>query len=160
MMNGLLTQLARIKRGNTIEEAHMRNRALIAHWCYEKGKDNKVVELVKKAGKTYVQVNDYVALRQLFAQLLAEVQRIKSEGDLTAARELVERYAVQVDKDIHEEILQRYEALGIPPYKGFVNPRLYEVYDSWGSLSDIGIDYTESYAQQMLRYSEEYATLI
>ena len=160
MMNGLLTQLARIKRGNTIEEAHMRNRALIAHWCYEKGKENKVVELVKKAGKTYVQVNDYVALRQLFAQLLAEVQRIKSEGDLTAARELVERYAVQVDKDIHEEILQRYEALGIPPYKGFVNPRLYEVYDSWGSLSDIGIDYTESYAQQMLRYSEEYATLI
>ena len=160
MMNGLLTQLARIKPGHTIEEAHMRNRALIARWCYEQGKDNRVVELVKKAGKTYVQVNDYAALRLLFAQLLAEVQRIKSEGDYAAARELVERYAVQVDKDIHEEILQRYKALGIPPYKGFVNPRLYEVKDDEGRVTDIGVDYTESYASQMLRYSAEYGTLI
>ena len=155
MMNGLMTQLVRIKPGHQIEEAHMRNRALIARWCYENGKN--VVELVKQNGKTYVQINDYQALRQLFARLLAEVQRIKSEGDYEAARQLVERYGVQVDPVLHHEVLERYQRLDIAPYKGFINPWLRPVTDTEGNITDIEVDYTETYDHQMLRYSRDYA---
>ncbi|MCD8290685.1 MAG: dipeptidyl peptidase 3 [Prevotella sp.] len=160
MMNGLLTQLARIQKGNNIEEAHMRNRALIAHWCYENGKEDNVVELVKRDGKTYVKINSYEQLRNLFATLLAEIQRIKSEGDYVAARDIVEKYAVNIDPTLHEEILERYNKLGIPPYKGFINPVLTPVTDKEGNVTDISVDYSETYEHQMLRYSKEFATLI
>ena len=157
MMNGLMTQLVRIKPGHQIEEAHMRNRALIAHWCMEHGKN--VVELVKRNGKTYVKINDYPALRTLFAQLLAEIQRIKSEGDYEAGKTLVERYAVKVDPVLHEEVLARYRKLNLAPYKGFINPWMKPVEDADGNIIDIELDYTESYAHQMLRYSREYGLL-
>jgi dipeptidyl-peptidase-3 len=158
LMNGLMTQLVRIKPGHQIEEAHMRNRALIAHWCLEKG-EGKVVELIRREGKTYVHISDYEALRGLFAQLLAEIQRIKSEGDLEAARQLVERYAVSVDKELHEEVLSRYERLNLAPYKGFLNPRMKPVLDGEGEITDVEVDYTEGYAEQMLRYGREYSCL-
>ena len=157
MMNGLMTQLVRIKPGHQIEEAHMRNRALIAHWCMEHGKN--VVELVKRNGKTYVKINDYPALRTLFAQLLAEIQRIKSEGDYEAGKALVERYAVKVDPVLHEEVLERYRKLNLAPYKGFINPWMKPVEDADGNIIDIELDYTEGYAHQMLRYSKEYGLL-
>lgn len=157
MMNGLMTQLVRIKPGHQIEEAHMRNRALIAHWCLEHGKN--VVELVKRNGKTYVKINDYPALRTLFAQLLAEIQRIKSEGDYEAGKTLVERYAVKVDPVLHEEVLARYRKLNLAPYKGFINPWMKPVEDADGNIIDIELDYTEGYAHQMLRYSREYGLL-
>lgn len=157
MMNGLMTQLVRIKPGHQIEEAHMRNRALIAHWCMEHGKN--VVELVKRNGKTYVKINDYPALRMLFAQLLAEIQRIKSEGDYEAGKALVERYAVKVDPVLHEEVLARYRKLNLAPYKGFINPWMKPVEDADGNIIDIELDYTEGYAHQMLRYSREYGLL-
>lgn len=159
MMNGLLTQLARIKKGNNIEEAHMRNRALIARWCYEQGKADNVVELVAVNGKTFVRVNDYGKLRKLFARLLAEIQRIKSEGDFSAARDIVERYAVKIEPSLHDEIISRYNELGIPPYKGFINPVLTPVTDEKGEICDVKVDYTEPYAEQMLRYGREYGTL-
>ena len=157
MMNGLMTQLIRITPGNQIEEAHMRNRALIAHWCLENG---DAVRLIKRDGKTYVEVVDYDGLRQLFARLLAEVQRIKSEGDFEAARQLVERYAVQVDAELHQEVLERYRRLDLAPYKGFINPMMLPVYDQNGQIVDVQLYYGESYAYQMLRYSTEYGTLI
>ena len=157
MMNGLMTQLVRIKPGNIIEEAHMRNRALIAHWCLEQG---DAVRLVRRDGKTFVDIVDYVQLRTLIARLLAEVQRIKSEGDFEAARQLVERYTVQVDADLHAEVLERYQRLNLAPYKGFINPMMLPVYDENGEICDIQLHYGESYAHQMLRYSSEYATLI
>jgi len=157
IMNGLLTQLIRIQPGSQIEEAHMRNRALVAHWCYE---NSDVIVLVKREGKTYVQIRDYEALRSLFAQLLAEIQRIKSEGDYEAARQLVEHYGVKVDPVIHQEILERYRRLNLAPYKGFINPRLVPVRNEQGEVTDIEVDYTEGYAEQMLRYSEDYGTLI
>lgn len=157
IMNGLLTQLVRIKPGHQIEEAHMRNRALIAHWCLKNG--NGTVELVKRDGKTYVRINDYPALRNLFGTLLSEVQRIKSEGDYEGARNLVETYAVKVDPDIHDEILQRYSKLGIAPYKGFLNPWMIPTTDNEGNITDIKLDYSETYTQQMLRYSREYGFL-
>lgn len=157
MMNGLLTQLVRIKPGHQIEEAHMRNRALIAHWCLENG--NGTVELIRRDGKTYVRINDYEALRSLFGKLLAEVQRIKSEGDYEAARRLVETYGVKVDSDIHRKILQRYGKLGIAPYKGFINPRMTPITDNNGGITDVRLDYSESYVHQMLRYSKEYGFL-
>ena len=157
MMNGLMTQLVRIKPGHQIEEAHMRNRALIAHWCLEHGKN--VVELVKRNGKTYVKINDYPALRTLFAQLLADIQRIKSEGDYEAGKTLVERYAVKVDPVLHEEVLARYRKLNLAPYKGFINPWMKPVEDADGNIIDIELDYTEGYAHQMLRYSREYGLL-
>lgn len=159
MMNGLMTQLVRIKPGNTIEEAHMRNRALIARWAYEHGKDRKVVELVKKKGKTFVKINDYAELRNLFGKLLAEIQRIKSEGDYEAARRLVEDYAVQIDPELHREILARYEKLHLSPYKGFINPVYKAEFDAQGRITDVTLDYTEAYDAQMLRYSKDYATL-
>jgi len=157
MMNGLMTQLIRITPGHQIEEAHMRNRALIAHWCYENG---NAIRLVRREGKTYVEITDYPALRALIARLLAEVQRIKSEGDFEAARELVERYAVKVDPELHAEVLERYKRLNLAPYKGFINPQLLPVYDKDGEICDIQVYYGESYAHQMLRYSQEYGTLI
>ena len=157
IMNGLMTQLIRIQPGHQIEEAHMRNRALIAHWCYQQG---DVIQLVKRDGKTYVQISDYQQLRQLFARLLAEIQRIKSEGDFEAARQMVEQYAVKVDADLHKEVLARYEKLNLAPYKGFINPVMQPVFDDQGAICDIQLNYSESYAHQMLRYSSEYATLI
>ena len=157
MMNGLMTQLIRIQPGHQIEEAHMRNRALIAHWCYENG---DAIKLVKRGGKTYVRITDYVQLRSLIARLLAEVQRIKSEGDYEAARNLVETYAVKVDEALHQEVLKRYQKLNLAPYKGFINPMMKPVYDDGGNICDIQLDYSESYAQQMLRYSLEYGTLV
>lgn len=157
MMNGLMTQLIRIEPGRQIEEAHMRNRALIAHWCYE---NSDIVKLEQHGSKTYVRVTDYEALRRLFAQLLAEIQRIKSEGDYEAARQLVERYAVKVDAQLHQEVLERYKRLNLAPYKGFINPQMMPVMDENGEICDIQLNYSESYAHQMLRYSSEYATLI
>ncbi len=159
MMNGLMTQLVRIKPGNQIEEAHMRNRALIARWAYEQGKADKVVELVKKKGKTYVRINDYAKLRELFGRLLAEIQRVKSEGDYEGARKLVEDYGVKIDPELHKEILARYEKLHLSPYKGFINPVYHAVRDAEGNITDVTLDYSESYDQQMLRYSRDYATL-
>ncbi|MFA6820140.1 MAG: dihydrofolate reductase, partial [Bacteroidaceae bacterium] len=159
MMNGLLTQLVRIKPGDNIEEAHMRNRAFIAHWVYEKGKENKVVELIQQNGKTYVRINDYKALRDLFGKLLAEVQRIKSEGDFGAARNLVETYGVKVDPTIHKEILERYAKLNISPYKGFINPEYVAEKDKQGNITNVKVIYGETYEHQMLRYSHDYATL-
>lgn len=159
MMNGLITQLVRIAPGNNIEEDHMRNRAMIAHWVYEKGKADKVVELVKRDGKTYVKVNDYEKLRNLFGNLLAEVQRIKSEGDYEGARRMVEDYGVKVDSELHKEVLARYEKLHLSPYKGFINPVYEAVKDSNGNIVDVKVTYNESYEHQMLRYSNDYATL-
>ena len=159
MMNGLMTQLVRIEPGATVEEAHMRNRQLIARWAYEQGKAENVIELAKRDGKTYVKINDYEKLRALFGKLLAEIQRIKSEGDYEAAREMVEKYAVQVDQELHREILDRYAALNLAPYKGFINPVYTAVTDAEGNITDVTISYTEGYDEQMLRYSTEYAVL-
>ena len=157
IMNGLLTQLVRITPGNKIEEAHMRNRALIARWCLENG---NAITLEKRDGKTYVRINDYEELRRQFATLLAEVQRIKSEGDYEAGRMLVEKYAVNIDPEIHNEVLDRYRHLNIAPYKGFLNPRMLPVFNANGEVIDITLDYSEAYDEQMMRYSQQYATLI
>lgn len=157
MMNGLLTQLTRIQPGNEIEEAHMRNRALIARWTLEHYPS--AVRLVKHEEKTYVEVSDYEQLREAFAKLLAEIQRIKSEGDFEAAKQLVERYAIHVEPKLHEELLARYKSLGIAPYKGFLNPKMEIVTDSKGNATDVRLDYTEAYDEQMLRYSKEYGYL-
>ena len=149
LMNGLMTQLVRIQPGNTVEEAHMRNRQLIARWVFEKGAADQVVELVKKDGKTYVVVNDYEKVRQLFGKLLAEIQRIKSTGDFAAARALVEDYAVKVDPVLHAEVLERYKKLNLAPYKGFVNPKYEVVTDANGTITDVKVSYDEGYAEQM-----------
>jgi dipeptidyl-peptidase-3 len=159
MMNGLLTQMVRIELGQNIEESHMRNRALIARWCYEQGKATHVVELVRKENKTYVQINDYEALRCLFGKLLTEIQRIKSEGDFEAARQLVETYAIRIDRELHEEILTRYQRLNLSPYKGFINPIYTPVFDKSDRIVDVTVSYGEPYDEQMLRYSRDYATL-
>ena len=155
LMNGLLTQQVRIKPGAQIEEAHMRNRAIISHWVAERSNGN--VALVKRNGKTYLQISDYSSLRQLFAELLAEVQRIKSEGDYAAAQKLVEDYGVKLDEKLHEEVLQRYKALDIAPYKGFINPMLKPETDATGNIVDVSVDYSESYTAQMLRYGKDYS---
>lgn len=159
MMNGLMTQLVRIEPGCNIEESHMRNRQLIASWALEKGCGDRVAELVRREGKTYVVINDYCKLRDLFGELLSEIQRIKSEGDYCAARELVERYAVKVDSDLHKEVLERYRSLNLAPYKGFINPEYIAVKDSNGEIIDVELDYSEGYSQQMLRYSRDYSNL-
>ncbi len=156
IMNGLMTQLVRLAPGSCIEEAHMRNRALIANWCHENG---DVIELVRQSGKTYVKINDYVGLRALFAKLLAEIQRIKSEGDFAAARDLVERYAVRIDPALHNEVLERYAKLGIAPYKGFINPVLTPIVGANGDITDVAVDYSEGYVEQMLRYGASYSAL-
>mgnify|MGYP000370482002 FL=1 len=159
LMNGLMTQLVRIEPGNNVEEAHMRNRQLIARWVYEKGAAEKVVELVKKDGKTYVVINDYEKVRDLFGRLLAEIQRIKSTGDYASAHDLVEAYAVKVDPALHAEVLERYKKLNLAPYKGFVNPKYEVVTDADGTITDVTVTYDEGYAEQMLRYSKDYSTL-
>ncbi len=159
ILNGLMTQLMRIEPGKNIEEAHMRNRQLIAAWAFEHGKKDKVIELKKRGGKTYVKINDYRALRDLFGQLLGEIQRIKSEGDYAAGAALVEKYAVKVDSKLHKEVLDRYAKLGIAPYKGFVNPVYEAVTDDNGVITDVRVTYTEDYIPQMLRYSRDYSGL-
>ncbi len=159
MLNGLMTQLNRIEPGKDVEEAHMRNRQLIAKWILEQSKKNKAVQLVKKKGKTYLKINDYEKMREMIGELLAEVQRIKSEGDYNAGNELVQTYAVKVDPKLHEEILQRYSTLSIPPYRGFVNPIYNPVFDSNGDIIDVTIDYSEGYVEQMLRLSRDYSPL-
>jgi dipeptidyl-peptidase-3 len=159
MMNGLLTQMVRVEPGHDLEEAHMRNRQLIARWALVKGSAEQVVELVKKEGKTYLKINDYLQLRRLFAELLCEIQRIKSEGDYEAARALVETYGVKLDKALHEEVRERYRTLHLAPYKGFVNPVYVPEYDAEGKIADVKIDYTEGYTEQMLRYSRDYSNL-
>lgn len=158
MMNGLMTQLVRIEPGKDVEEAHMRNRQLIAQWVYQHAA-NKEVEIVERDGKHYVQINDYEGLRGLYGQLLAEIQRITSEGDYAAAKEIVETYAVKVDQPLHQEILERYAHLNLAPYKGFVNPVYTPVYDAEGNITDVKIDYTEGYVEQHLRYSRDYSWL-
>lgn len=159
MQNGLMTQLVRIQPGKNIEEAHMRNRALIARWVYEKGKADNVCELIKSNGKTYLRINDYEKMRVLFGQLLAEIQRIKSTGDYKAAQALIEEYGVKVDSVLHKEILDRYAKLDIAPYKGFINPVYTAVRDASGNITDVKISYKEGYAEQMLRYSGMYSAL-
>lgn len=159
MLNGLMTQLMRIEPGKDVEEAHMRNRKLIAEWALEHGKNDNVVEMVKRDGKTYIQINDYKRLRELFGELLAEIQRIKSEGDYAAGAALVEKYAVKVDPALHKEVLDRYATLNIAPYKGFVNPVYTPVTDADGNITDITVTYTEDYLPQMFRYSKDYSPL-
>ena len=159
MLNGLMTQLNRIEPGNDIEEAHMRNRQLIAAWILDKGKKDKVVELVKKKGKTYVKINDYKKMRGLIGDLLAEIQRIKSEGDYQAGAELINTYAVKVDPKLHKEVLERFSTLDIPPYRGFINPVYVPVYDNKGNITDINLTYGENYVDQMLRLSKDFNTL-
>ncbi|MDN5554792.1 dipeptidyl-peptidase 3 family protein [Prevotella sp.] len=156
MQNGLLTQSVRISLGSDIEEAHMRNRALIANWALDMDKDNSVVSIVERDGKHYVEVKDYEALRNIFAQELHEIQRIKSEGDFDAAKSLVEKYGIKLNPDLHREVLDRYASLNIAPYKGFINPWMKPQYDADGDIKDIVLDYTETYSHQMLRYSGEY----
>ena len=159
IMNGLMTQLVRIELGKDVTEAHMRNRQLIAKWAYEQGKAEKVIEIAEREGKHYMVVNDYTKLRELFGKLLAEVQRIKSEGDYAAGKALVENYGVKVDPTLHKEILERYAKLNLAPYKGFVNPKMTEVKNAKGEVTDIELDYSEGYAEQMLRYSRDYSFL-
>ena len=159
LMNGLMTQLVRIEPGNDVEEAHMRNRQLIARWVFEKGAADKVVELVRRDGKTYVVVNDYGKLRTLFGELLSEIQRIKSTGDYQGAHDFAENYAVKVDPVLHAEVLERYKKLNLAPYKGFVNPKYEAVVDAAGKITDVKVTYDEGYAEQMLRYSKDYSNL-
>lgn len=159
MMNGLMTQLVRINLGDDIQESHMRNRQLIAKWVFEKGQKQHVVEMKQRDGKTYVVINDYVQLRELFGQLLAEIQRIKSEGDYLGAKNLVEKYAIKIDLNLHKEVKTRYEKLNIAPYKGFVNPVYSTVFDEKGNVLDIKVDYKENYIEQMLRYSKDFSLL-
>jgi len=163
MMNGLMTQLVRIKPGDNIEESHMRNRALIARWALNKVSDvssevrEPAVEMVKKDGKTFVKINDYVRLREIFGELLAEIQRIKSTGDYEAAKNLVENYGVKVDAELHQEVLERYKKLNLAPYKGFINPRYDAIKDAQGNITDVTISYNEGYSEQMMRYSRDYS---
>ncbi len=159
VMNGLMTQLTRIQPGKNIEQAHMRNRQLIANWVYEKGKNENVVAISRRDGKSYVVVNDYEKLRALFGQLLFEIQRIKSTGDMAAARDLVEKYAVKVNQEIHKQVLARYAKLNIAPYNGFVNPVYSLVKDKNGKTIDVSVSYSENFVQQNLRYSKEYSSL-
>ncbi len=159
ILNGMMTQLMRIEPGKDVEEAHMRNRKLIAEWAYEHGRKDNVIEMVDIDGKTFIKINDYPRLRELFGELLGEIQRIKSEGDYEAGRDLVEKYAVKVDPKLHKEVLDRYAHLNIAPYKGFVNPVYTPVFDNDGNITDVTIDYSETYIPQMLRYSRDYSPL-
>ena len=159
MLNGLMTQLMRIEPGKDVEESHMRNRKLIAEWAMEQGSKDNAVEYVVRDGKRFIKINDYEKLRELFGQLLHEIQRIKSEGDYEAGRELVEKYAIKVDSTIHNEVLDRYSHLDIAPYKGFVNPIYTPVFDENGEITDVTVSYDEDYIPQMLRYSRDYSPL-
>jgi dipeptidyl-peptidase-3 len=158
MMNGMITQLTRIQPGGQLEEAHMRNRALVARWAFEKGKKDNVVALIKKDNKTYVQVNDYNKLRELFGQLLREIQRIKSEGDYKAGKALVEGYGVKVDPVLHKEILERYAKLNLKPYKGFIQPKLVPVMNG-DEITDVKVEYPDNFFIQMMNYGKDYAFL-
>ena len=158
ILNGMMTQLARVELGKNVEESHMRNRKLIAEWCYERGKADNVIEMVRENGKTYAVVNDFEKLRQLFGEMLREVQRIKSEGDYEAGRKLVEQYAVVVDPVLHKEVRDRYYALNIEPYGGFVNPE-FELVEKDGKVVDVKISYPANYVEQMLGYSKNYSFL-
>ena len=158
ILNGMMTQLARVELGKNVEESHMRNRKLISEWCYERGKADNVIEMVKENGKTYVVVNDFEKLRGLFGEMLREVQRIKSEGDYEAGRKLVEQYAVVVDPELHKEVRDRYYALNIEPYGGFVNPE-FELVEKDGKVVDVKISYPANYVEQMLGYSKNYSFL-
>lgn len=159
ILNGLMTQLVRIEPGKDIEEAHMRNRQLIAAWAFEHGKDQNVIEIVTINGKKFIKINDYAKLRDLFGQLLAEIQRIKSEGDYEAGAALVEDYAVKVDPELHKEVLDRYSHLTISPYRGFVNPVYTATFNDNGEITDVAVSYSEDYPTQMLRYSRDYSPL-
>jgi len=159
MLNGMMTQLMRIEPGKDVEESHMRNRKLIAEWAYEMGKQDNVVELVEIDGETFIKINDYDKLREIFGKQLAEIQRIKSEGDYEAGRALVEKYAVKVDPQLHKEVLDRYASLSIAPYRGFVNPTYTLVKNDNGEITDVKITYGEGYIDQMLRYSRDYSPL-
>ena len=158
IMNGLMTQLTRIKLGDDIEEAHMRNRQLNAKWVYEKGKKDNVIQFVKKGQKTYVQINDYVKLRMLFGDLLREIQRIKSEGDFKAGQALVENFGVKVDQALHKEVLSRFNTLGIKPYRGFIQPQLQLIAEK-GVFTDVKVTYPTSFFQQMMDYGKQYSFL-
>jgi dipeptidyl-peptidase-3 len=158
ILNGLIMQLTRIKLGDHLEEAHMRNRQLVASWAFEKGKKDNVIEMVKKDGKTYVKVNNYEKLRTIFGELLKEIQRIKSEGDYKSATALVEGYGVKVDKTLHEEILDRFEKLNVAPYKGFIQPKLVPVMDG-DKITDVKIEYPKDFSEQMLEYGKKYSFL-
>jgi dipeptidyl-peptidase-3 len=158
MRNGLMVQLARIELGENLEESHMRNRQVIAKWVYEKGKNENVIEMRKRDGKTYVVINDYSKLRKLFGELLKEVQRITSEGDFESAKYLVDTYGVKIDIDLHKEVKERYDKLSIPPYKGFINPVLKPVFDK-EKIIDVQIEYPEDFTEQMLFYAEKYSCL-
>ena len=159
VMNGMQTQLSRIELGKNVEESHMRNRKLISEWCFEKGKAENVIELVEKDGKHYVVVNNFPRLRELFGELLYEVQRIKSEGDYEACKALVEDYAVKVDPTLHAEVIERNNALNIEPYGGFVNPEYELVYDAEGNLVDVEVSYPANYVEQHLHYGKDYSFL-
>jgi dipeptidyl-peptidase-3 len=158
IMNGLMTQLTRLKPGEQLEEAHMRNRQLIADWAYEHGKKDNVIEFFKKDGKTYVRVNDYAKLRTLFGDLLREMQRVKSEGDFKAGKALVENYGVKVNPELHKEILARYAKLGIKPYRGFIQPKLTPVMNG-NDITDVKVEYPDNFYQQMMEYGKKYAFL-
>jgi len=157
--NALLTQLTRLEPGKDLEESHMRNRQLIAGWAYRHGSEHRVIEFFRKEGRTYLRVRDYERLRELFGELLREVQRIKSEGDYAAAKKLVETYGVRVDRELHEEVIQRFKKLGVAPYAGFINPRLELVKDDQGKVTDVEVDYTQGYTEQMLEYSAKFGFL-
>jgi len=158
MMNGLMTQLTRLKLGDNVEEAHMRDRQTNARWAYEKGKKDNVVEFVKKDGKTYVRINDYKKLRELFGQLLREIQRIKSEGDFKAGKELVETYGVKVDQALHKEVLDRYKKLNVKPYRGFIQPKLVAVMNG-DDITDVKVEYPTSFFAQMMEFGKNYSYL-
>ena len=159
LRNGLLTQIVRIKHGKNIEEAHMRNRSAICHWVYERGRSKNVVELFKSNNKSYVRINDYKMLRELFGELLNEIQRIKSEGDFDAGKKIIENYGVKIDADLHTEILKRYDKLNLAPYTGFINPKLIPVFDNAGEITDVEVEYVDDYLGQMMEYGRNYSFL-
>jgi dipeptidyl-peptidase III len=159
LRNGLLTQIVRIKPGKNIEEAHMRNRSAICHWVNEKGRAKNVVELFKNNGKTFIRINDYLMLRKLFGELLKEIQRIKSEGDFESGKKIIEKYGVKIDADLHKEILRRYDKLNLAPYSGFVNPKLIPVFDNYGGITDVELEYVDDYLGQMMEYGRNYSFL-
>ncbi|MBL4671630.1 MAG: hypothetical protein JKX81_05180, partial [Arenicella sp.] len=159
ILNGLMLQLRRIEPGKTIEQAHMRNRQMAAGWVFQQGQDENVISKIVRDGKIYFEINDYLKLRQLFGQLLKEVQRIKSQGDYQAGRDLIENYGVQVDAQIHQQVLSRSKPLDIPPYSGFINPTLKPVVNDAGAITDVTIEYPRDFVEQMLEYGREYSHL-
>ena len=158
LKNGMMTQLRRIEPGKDIEQAHMRNRAMVAHWVFEKGSEAGAVEMVKRGGKTFIDIKDYDKMRELFGQLLKEVQRIKSQGDYAAAKAIFETYGIKVNQEIHQEVLARSEKLNIPPYGGFINPRLVPVMEG-DKIADVKVEYPDNFTEQMLEYAEKYSFL-